>query len=198
MIDIEANKQEFISLYNKYIKREGSKELLSWIEATDFFSAPASANYHLAVDGGLCEHTLNVFHRLCSILQKEFGDNYFERFNGMESIAIVSLLHDLCKAEYYSKEMRNTKDERGNWIQVPYFKVNEKFHYGHGSKSVFIIQNFMPLDLDEASAIRYHMGGFEVPGQIDPDVTPVFNDFPLALFTHLADMEATYIDERIE
>ena len=73
----------------------------------------------------------------------------------------------------------------------------EKFHFGHGAKSVYIIQNFMQLDLDEASAVRYHMGGMEIPGVIEPNVTAVYNEFPLALYTHLADMMASYVDERI-
>lgn len=196
-MDIQANKQKFIELYKKHIKREGAIQLLEWIEGTDFFTAPASSVFHLSEDGGLCMHSINVFNRLNKILKDEYGDNYAEMFNGMETIAIVSLLHDLCKADYYVKELRNTKDDKGNWIQVPYFKVDERFHFGHGAKSVYIIQNFMQLDLDEASAIRYHMGGFEVPGAVEPNVSAVYNDYPLALYTHLADMEATYIDERV-
>lgn len=194
---MESNKEKFINLYKQYIKRDGAAQLLEWIEGTDFFTAPASSVYHLAKDGGLCEHSINVFNRLNKLLKDEYGDNYAELFNGMETIAIVSLLHDLCKADYYAKELRNVKDQNGNWIQVPYYKVKERFHFGHGAKSVYIIQNFMQIDLDEASAIRYHMAGFETPGAIEPNVTEVFNDYPLALYTHLADMEATYIDERI-
>lgn len=196
MINLERNKQEFIELYNKYIKREGAQDLLNWIQGTDFFTAPASSQYHLAEEGGLCQHSLNVFWRLNKLLKIEYGDNYADLFNGMESIAIASLLHDLCKADNYIVEMRNTKDKNGNWIQVPYYKKSEKFYFGHGAKSVYIIQNFMQLDLDEASAVRYHMGGMEVPGVVEPNVTDVYNDFPLALYTHLADMQATYVDER--
>lgn len=196
MINVEKNKQEFINIFNKYIKREGAQDLLNWIEATDFFSAPASSQYHLAEEGGLCQHSLNVYKRLNDLLLNEFGPDYANSFNGMESIAIVSLLHDLCKADNYVVEMRNTKDANGNWIQVPFYKKSEKFYFGHGAKSVYIIQNFMQLDLDEASAIRYHMGGMEIPNVVEPNVTAVYNDYPLALFTHLADMAATYIDER--
>lgn len=198
MINLEENKKQFIALYKEFIKRDGADQLLEWISGTDFFEAPASSNYHLAEDGGLCQHSLNVFNRLNKILKTEYGDNYAEGFNGMETIAIVSLLHDLCKADYYVKELRNTKDDKGNWIQVPYYKVDERFHFGHGSKSVYIIQNFMQLDLDEASAIRFHMGGLEIPNTVEPNVTAVYNDYPLALYTHLADMAATYIDERKE
>lgn len=198
MIDLEKNKQEFIELYNKYIKREGSQDLLNWIKATDFFIAPASAQYHLAEEGGLCQHSLNVYKRLNSILLNEYGPDYPNLFNGMETIAIVSLLHDICKADSYSVEMRNTKDKNGNWIQIPFYKHNEKFYFGHGSKSVYIIQNFIQLDLDEATAIRYHMGGLEIPGVVEPNVTAVYNDYLLALYTHLADMQATYVDERTE
>lgn len=198
MINEKKNKELFIELYNKYITRNGAKELLEWIEGTDFFEAPASASFHLNERGGLCQHSLNVFKRLCKILKDEYGDKYPEYFNGMESIAIVALLHDICKADYYVEELRNVKID-GKWEQVPFYKVKEKFHFGHGSKSVYIIQNFMLLDLDEASAIRYHMGGMEYPNAnfIEPFVTEVYNDYPLALYVHMADLSASYIDERI-
>ena len=198
MIDLVENKKQFLKLYNKYITRTGAKDLLLWIEGTDFFEAPASSMYHLNEAGGLCQHSLNVYNRLNKILRDEYGEKYAEQFHGMETIAIVSLLHDLCKANFYVEEMRNVKID-GKWEQVPYYKVKEDFHFGHGAKSVYIIQNFMPLDLDEASAIRYHMGGMEYPNAnfIEPNITDVYNDFPLALFTHMADLQSAYIDEKV-
>lgn len=199
MLDIQKNKEEFINLYTTNITRKGSKNLLKYLEETDFFSAPASSVYHLNEEGGLCKHTLNVYYRLHRILENEYGDKYLELIDN-EGIAIIALLHDICKANYYKLEMRNVKDENGKWIQKPYYKVDEQLHYGHGSKSVFIIQQFMQLYLDEAMAIRYHMGGMEYPNAnfIEPNVTAVYNDYPMALFVHLADLEASYIDERID
>ena len=201
MLDVQKNKEEFIKLYKENITRKGNKELLKYLEQTDFFIAPASSTYHLNEEGGLCKHSLNVYYRLNKILKDEFGENYLNDLQSIdkEGIAIVSLLHDICKANYYKLEMRNVKDENGKWIQKPYYKIDEQLHYGHGSKSVFIIQQFMQLYLDEALAIRYHMGGMEYPNAnfIEPNVTAVYNDFPISIFLHLADLQASYIDERI-
>lgn len=201
MLDVQKNKEEFIKLYKENISRKGSKELLKYLEQTDFFTAPASSAYHLNEEGGLCKHSLNVYYRLHKTLKDEFGENYLNDLQSIdkEGIAIISLLHDICKANYYKLEMRNVKDENGKWIQKPYYKIDEQLHYGHGSKSVFIIQQFMQLYLDEALAIRYHMGGMEYPNAnfIEPNVTAVYNDFPMSIFLHLADLQASYIDERI-
>lgn len=200
MLDVEKNKKEFIRLYKENITRKGSKELLKYLEETDFFTAPASSVYHLNEEGGLCQHSLNVYNRLHKILRDEYGEDYLNTLDitDKEGIAIIGLLHDICKANYYKLEMRNVK-ENGTWIQKPYYKVEEQLHYGHGSKSVFIIQQFMQLYLDEAMAIRYHMGGMEYPNAnfIEPNITSVYNDFPMTLFIHLADLQASYLDERI-
>ena len=54
-------KEEFIDIYNENIKRDGAQELLSWMETTDFFVAPASTKYHCACHEGLLKHSLNVY-----------------------------------------------------------------------------------------------------------------------------------------
>ena len=79
-----------------------------------------------------------------------------------ETYAIVALLHDLCKANFYKKGTRNVKnDETGKWEKVPSYSVEDMFPYGHGEKSVFLIERFMKLKVEEAVAIRWHMGGFD-------------------------------------
>lgn len=198
MIDVIANKKEFLKIVKTHIKRKGIKELLEWLEGTDFFEAPASSVYHLNEKGGLCQHTLNVYARLHKILENEYGPEYDKVFGDMETLAIVALFHDVCKADFYVEELRNVKIN-GNWEQVPFYKVKEKFHFGHGAKSVYIVQSFMEIFLDEATAIRYHMGGMEYPNAnfIEPNITEVYNDYPLTLYLHMADLQASYIDERI-
>ena len=64
-------KEKFIELYKNTIKREGAKELLDFLisPASDFFEAPASARFHLSKEGGLCEHSLNVYECLKSYLE---------------------------------------------------------------------------------------------------------------------------------
>ena len=211
---IEGNKKRFIDLFKKYVvpNYDNADKLLEWICNTDFFISPASTRYHLCVEGGLCQHTLNVYDRLVKVLKDEYGNDYNKALGINDaSIVLVALCHDLCKCECYEKDYRNKKqysdkgskrDEKGNfdWVVEEYWVKNEKFVFGHGAKSVFIVQNFIttPLSLDEASAIRYHMGGHEWgnPNLTESDPLTVFNDYPLAFYLHIADMEATYIDER--
>ena len=182
---------EFEQIYTTYIKREGSDKLLSYLKNSDFFTAPASARYHLAEEGGLHQHSVNVYRRLVRLVQLEYGENY-QSVVSDETLAICGLLHDLCKINYYVTEMRNVK-ENGAWKSVPFFKVDEKFPYGHGEKSVYIISGFMRLTREEAFAIRYHMGfsGTEEPR----NVGSAFEMFPLAFALSTADMEATYFLE---
>ena len=108
-----------------------------------------------------------------------------------ESIAIVALFHDLCKIGYYEVSSRNTKDEKGKWIQVPYYTVEDKFPYGHGEKSVYMINSIMKLTDEEAMAIRWHMGLSEKDSY--NYVSKAFEMFPLALHLHLADMKSAHL-----
>lgn len=203
-IDVAANKERFIQLARKYIHRDGLDALLKWLDTTDFYVAPASTKYHLPVEGGLCQHSLDVFDRMTQICLMEYGPK--DVFNGtsgddegaftFENIAIVALFHDLCKIGCYVKDFKNVKVD-GRWVQQEYWRWDEKFIYGRGAKSVYIIQQFMRLYVDEAQAIRYHTGGHEDPLN---DVTEtaymkVFDASPFAVFLFLADTMATYIDK---
>jgi hypothetical protein len=190
-------KDLFTAAYGRDIRREGADKLLKWIESTDFFTAPASTKYHLSREGGLCAHSVHVYDRLLGIFRQEMpreldGD-------AMETVAICGLLHDLCKANFYKTEMRNTKDETGQWVRVPCYTVDDRLPYGHGEKSVYIISGFMKLTREEAMAIRWHMGGFDdaVKGS-GYAVGAAWNQFPLGVMLHMADLGATYIDESPE
>jgi hypothetical protein len=110
-----------------------------------------------------------------------------------ESIAIVALLHDLCKVNVYKKGFRNVKDEKGVWQRADTFEFDDKLPYGHGEKSVYIISGYMKLTREEAFAIRYHMGYSSTE---DPrNVSAAFEMFPLAFALSTADSEATYFME---
>lgn len=180
---IDKNKEEFLNIVNTYIKRDGIDKFLNWLNGTDFFTAPASTQYHLAERGGLCQHTLNVYRRLNKFLKDELGENYQDTYS-QETIAIVALFHDICKANCYVESTRNVKDHNGEWQQVPIYKFEEKLKYGHGTKSVFILQQFIKLSLDEALAIRYHMGGMEYNfcNFVEPGVSEAYTNSRLALF----------------
>ncbi len=197
MVDIELNKARFIKIYEENIKREGSDKLLKWLCDTDFFVAPASSKFHNAVTGGLCGHSLNVYDRAVELVEAENKkENSLFKNISAESIAISTLLHDLCKVDYYKVSLRNQKNEFGTWEQVPYFQVDEKLPYGHGEKSVYMISGFMRLTREEAMAINWHMGGFDkrVIGG-DYSISKAFSQFPFATLVHIADIMATYFDE---
>lgn len=183
-------KEEFIDIFEKNIKREGAAELLEWIKGSDFLTAPASTKYHSAVEGGLCVHSMNVY----KLLKKTCAD-FKADFSG-ESIAICGLLHDLCKANFYTVAYRNAKNEQGIWEKVPYYTINDQFPYGHGEKSVFLISRFMRLTDEEAMAIRWHMGSFDdsVKGG-SFSISAAFENYRLPVFLHIADLEATYLYE---
>lgn len=183
-----THKEEFISIYNKYISRAGSKELLDWMQKTDFFTAPASTKYHCACECGLVMHSVSVFNTL---MEKHFD----EEKDNAESFAIASLLHDLCKAQFYKVSTRNVKNEQtGQWEKQPFYAVEDSFPYGHGEKSVFLIERFMRLKIEEAMAIRWHMGGFEDSNGFT--VSLAYEKYPLAVKLHLADLESTYLREK--
>ena len=176
------------------IKRDGIEALLSWLEASDFFTAPASTKFHLSEEGGLCAHSINVYERLVRLCEAEWGEDGFNR----DSVAIIGLFHDLCKTNIYKVEMRNVK-ENGEWVQKPYFTVDDSLPYGHGEKSVYMLSGFMKLTREEAMAINWHMGGFDLRVQAGSyDYSKAYNKYPLALMVHLADMQATFLDEATE
>ncbi|MBQ3090780.1 MAG: hydrolase [Oscillospiraceae bacterium] len=187
-------KEEFIEIFQEKIQRKGADALLDYLcNKSDFFTAPASARYHGAYEGGLCEHSLNVYHCLSDYLCRErvaelYGLEYSE-----ESIAIVALLHDLCKIGCYKQTMRNVKGEDGRWTQVPSYQFEDPMPYGHGEKSVYVVNGFLRLTREEAFAIRYHMGfsGSEEKNAVGK----AFQMYPLAFALSVADMEATYFLE---
>lgn len=189
------NKTRFEEIFKTNIKREGADKLWEYLisPASDFFYAPASARYHGAYDGGLLEHSLNVYDCLCDYLSRPRTKEMYNMDYTPETIAIVSLLHDLCKVNCYKKGTRNVKDETGTWKTVPTFEFDDKMPYGHGEKSVYIINGYMRLSREEAFAIRYHMG-FSGTEDVRA-VGSAFEMYPLAFALSVSDMEATYYIE---
>lgn len=190
-------KEDFLNIYKTYIKREGADKLLAFLESSDFFYAPASTRYHSAFEGGLCSHSVNVYKRLLFNVENEFGEDW-ENYYSHETLAICSLLHDLCKVHYYKKDYRNVK-ENDKWVKKECFVREEVLPYGHGEKSVYILHSFIKLTREEAVAINWHMGGFDsrVKGG-DGSISEAYEKFPLAIMLHVSDIEATYLDEKRE
>jgi len=189
-----TNKERFLEIYRRDIKREGADALLNYLlsDSCDFFRAPASTRFHGAYEGGLVEHSLNVYDNLCDYLSRKRVKDVYGFEYSAESIAIAALLHDLCKTNFYVESTRNVK-ENGVWKTVPYYTIDDRLPYGHGEKSVYIASGYMRLTRDEAFAIRYHMG-FSGPEDINT-VSSALEMFPLAFALNVADSEAAYFVE---
>ena len=158
-------KAKFIEVL-KSTNREGIDKVLEGLEKLGFFDAPASSKHHLAEKGGLVRHSLNVYAQTMAIAnaQIELKPELAERLSP-GSIAIVALLHDVCKAEIYKSELKHRKDpETGRWEDyLGYTQDYSHCPMGHGEKSVIRLLR-MGLDLtnDEILAIRWHMGRWDL------------------------------------
>lgn len=196
---IMTAKEEFISIYTENIKRAGADKLLDYLtNKCDFFTSPSSTRFHGAYEGGLVQHSVNVYHCLKDYLERQRVKDVYGMSYSEETIAIVSLLHDLCKINFYTVDYRNAKNAEGVWERVPYYTISDSMPYGHGEKSVYIISGYFygdsRLSREEAFAIRYHMG---FSGNDDKNsVGKALEQYPLAFALSVADMEASYFLER--
>ena len=190
-----TDKERFIQIYTENIKREGADKLLDFLEnKSDFFTAPASTRFHNAFEGGLLRHSLNVYDCLCSYMDTKRVKEDYKLTASEETKAVVALLHDVCKVNFYRVSMRNAKNEQtGQWEKVPYYEIHDTLPYGHGEKSVYMVSGFMRLSREEAMAIRWHMG---FSGTEDKNsIGKALEMYPLAFALSVADMEASYFLE---
>lgn len=171
-------KEEFIAIL-KQVDREGMENLIDFLNKTDFFEAPASTRFHGCFKGGLLQHSMKVY----EILKTKTEDS--------DSVKIIALLHDICKANFYKVDYRNAKNEQGVWEKVPYYTVDDTIPYGHGEKSVMMLSEFIKLTPEERYAIRWHMG-FTEPKELYTTIGLAYKKYPIALLMHEADLEATY------
>lgn len=191
----EAQQRE-IEKFKRYyaaIEREGADKLLAWLEDNGFFEAPASTKFHGNYAGGLVEHSNHVFERLLDLKSMKS----VVAGKDLETVAIVGLLHDICKIDAYKIETKNQKNKDGKWEEVQQYTYTNAFPLGHGEKSIALIMRHMQLTDEEMLALRWHMGGFDhaVKGG-SYDMNNAFNQCKLAAMIHIADMIATHIDER--
>ncbi len=194
MAMLNKYKEQYIELLRS-TKREGIEELISWLtDRSDFFTAPASTKSHGCYEGGLLIHSLSVY-RVLSNFAKNLTDP------DPVSIILVALLHDLCKVNFYTKQLRNVKipGER-RWEEVEVYAIDDTLPLGHGEKSVYMAMKYIDLTDEEAMAIRWHMGGYDdaarayVGGMAQ---NAAYTKYPLAAALAIADMYDTYIiDQR--
>lgn len=206
----EPNIQELIEKFEQLltsVNRDGIDKLLAYIRKSDFYRAPASTRFHSCHDGGLLEHSLNLYECLLSKKQNPIWAEVLREVND-ESLILVALLHDLCKSYLYVPEFKNKKvysstgtkrDEGGrfDWQAVKGYSTDDKIPYGHGEKSVMMIEEFIKLKPIERYAIRWHMG-FTEPKEYWNTLTTAIKKYPIILAVHQADMEATYLLEEEE
>ena len=196
------------------VKRDGMDKLVEFIRKSDFYKAPASTRHHSSFEGGLLHHTLYVYD--CLIRKKNEAQviwaDTMQKIDD-ESIIVMALLHDICKTYYYTHDFKNQKtydeekvkaanpkevkkDNHGAfiWETVPFYTVDDKIPYGHGEKSVMMIEEYIKLKPAERYAIRWHMG-FSEPRENYGALGEAIRKYPICWALHEADMEATYILE---
>lgn len=207
---LSANEIEFINLLRKIDRPNARIDLLiDKLEASDFFTAPASTKYHCAYKGGLVEHSLNVYHNLVNLVDIKGLKPVIDE----TSIIICGLLHDLSKMNFYEVYYKNEKvyHENGSkydnlgrfdWESKPYYKIKDakdRFVFGnHEETSEFMIRSFIPLSVEESVAILNHHGGMGYDSIPPATISDKYNKYPLSSLLHMADFLATYIDERDE
>lgn len=192
-----TNIKTFKQLVTTHIQRDGVDNLLEWVtNETDFLTAPASTRYHGSYEGGLLEHSLNVFDQLVWEMDHVVGEGWTELYP-METVAIVALFHDLCKIDRYVLGQKWRKDENGEWESYDAYEYNQqKPEMGHGAQSVYYLQKFIQLTEMEAQAIYWHMGAYDIsPYSTLAACSETFKWNPLAFLLHRADMAATYVVE---
>lgn len=206
-MDIVKNKNDFIALAKRFIRRDGIDKLIAWLERSDFFVCPASTQFNLPIEGGLCQHALNVadllvrryFDKGIEELTDADAETTFEGDVTLENILIVALFSSINKANCYVKDFKNVK-VNGKWEQQEYWKWNEQFLYsGRGGKSVFILQQYLKLYIEEAQAIAFFLAGEDniFAGVVDSTYRKIYEQSPLALYLHLAEVESTYYLDRL-
>lgn len=214
MSKIQENIKRFEELMNS-VTREGKDKLMDYIKnKTDFYKAPASTQFHLSCEGGLLQHSLNVYDCLIAKKDSPIWKKTFEKIPD-ESLIIMALLHDLCKVNFYVKGTKNQKtyeadkvaaaekwqvkhDAMGDfvWETVLNYEVKDSMPLGHGEKSVMLINCFMHLIDFEIFAIRWHMGFSEEKSQYKA-LGEAIEKYPIILALHEADLEASKILEDV-
>lgn len=187
--------------------REGIQDLITYLRKSDFYTAPASARYHSCHEGGLLEHSLNVYDCLKNKWANKTWTGILDKV-GEDSIIISSLMHDFCKHDFYAVDYKNQKvysdhgkksdaGGRFDWEPVPYYKYDNKHPLGHGEGSVIMLQQLIKLKPIELYAIRWHMG-FSVPKDEYGDLGEAIKKYPFIIALNSADVEATYLMEKEE
>ncbi len=197
------NKEKFIELLMS-IKREGSdiEGLIKWLEDRGFFESPATTQYHYSEEGGLCEHSLDVYYKLHEILTTFAPTTY-----SIDTEIILGLLHDIIRCTMYEKTVINEKvrDENGKcvdnlgrfyWNSKVVFKnksSNDRNSFGnYAFNNYYMVSTFIPLYPEEVAALMSYDCGMS-SGYVNTEVFIALDKAPLAVILQSADMLSSYL-----
>ena len=198
---MKEKKERFIKLLRS-TGRQGIGEVINYLEESGFFTAPASTGHHLNYEGGLMEHSMNVYDMAMAMrgpivaMKPEMEEKLPEK-----SIIIAALLHDTCKANIYKKTKNWDFGKDGNPVEREKYSTNySEMPVGHGEKSVIMLLSLgLKLTLDETVAIRWHMGAWDLAFQsyeAKSNINEAGNRHPLLSLIQAADNMATHILEQ--
>lgn len=146
-----ANKRKILKELKK-VQRDGIEDLVSFLsDESDFFEAPASTMFHGNHDGGLAQHSYQVYKAF------ERKNSEYELNLDQETLILVGICHDFDKINKYEANILAS----GNISSSKPYKVKQDFPYGHGDNSVRVLENFIKLTDKEALLIRWHMCTFD-------------------------------------
>lgn len=179
--------------------RAGMSDLIKYMDEYGFFTAPCSTSYHLSKEGGLAEHSLNVF----TVAEELYHLWELQAVIPEESVTISALLHDIGKmgqfgkANYVPNMLRgratkaNPNPEPYQSDKKPYVGNPELIYVDHECRALSVISKYIDLTEDEQLAILWHNGlygkfKYDIPGK----------ETPLYLLIHFADMWASRFMEK--
>lgn len=169
-------------------ERAGMPELFEHMYVNGFFSAPCSSSHHLAEEGGLAQHSINVM-QIAQNLNVALGKPCQE-----DSVIICALLHDLGKMGQFGKPFYvENRLKSGKLSEAkPYSGNSELIYEEHEIRSVIIASQYIYLSEEEQNAILHHNALW---GKLDSAFSSSFDKHPLSLIIHYADLWCSRIIE---
>lgn len=165
-----------------------SDNMMEYLMAYGFFTAPASTKYHGNYEGGLLEHSYMVTKYLLTLTQ----DNHLI-WRKARSPFIVGMFHDLCKIDQYRHPASRLIADGVPVMDSFKWEYNpDTLLKGHGDKSVMLLSQFYTLTEEEIMCIRYHMGAYTEKEEW-PYYGRAVEQYPNVLWTHQADMLASHV-----
>ena len=171
-------------LYDESVASRYSERAIKWLNSTDFYDAPASTRYHDADPSGLLRHTLKVVNRTIDLTTIDL----FKSVDIAEAV-LVAIVHDFCKINIYESFMRNVKDDiTGEWTKVASYKHKPSdYSFGHGGSSLYMAEKLFKFTLEQAHAIRWHMGVYVVSDYERSDLFNASERYPMVRLMQMAD-----------